>query len=135
MGKASNRKALRRVGGGSAIDRQKRERQLSRLEADLCTAIVEDDVDLFDSAAQGLARLGKHYIDDVVCTITFSDGSSEDVSVVRGAIENEALEVCDFLIGAMSNYPESNLYKNMVDSAVAGLDLPLSAKRRAICES
>jgi hypothetical protein len=131
MGKASNRKVLRRAGGGSA-DIEKPSRERARLEADLCKAIVEDDVDLFESAAQGLARLGKHYIFDVDCTIAYSDGSEEVHSVVRGAIENEAFEVCGFLMGAMSNHPDSALYKSMVDAAVKGLDWPTTDGKRAI---
>lgn len=147
MGKASNRKAKWRIHGGGGqegkkssastvewINQQMAMAEFARATAMIHQAIREDNVDVLECACAIMAKLGKHYVADVTCDIDYGNGPHE-CSVVQAAYECEAKEVCNFLQGAMSCYPDSPLYKSMISAAVRGLDSTVTAGKFVICDS
>lgn len=149
MGKASRQKAKKRLeeSGGVSLA----ERAASWTTADqahlhravfagamalIDKALGEDNINPLEFAIVLLASVGKHYVFDTVCDVDYGDGNGpQKLTIIDAAFDLDAFNVCEFLMGAMSRYPESPLYKSMVALAVTGLDFPVNEARRKICES
>lgn len=144
MGKASKRKAQRRLKGsgdkrmaetvdGAGLSKAAISAAATAL---IDEAIKEDDVGRLKQAISLLASVGHHFIFDLICDVDYADGNGpQERSIVHAAFAFESLNVCEFLFGAMSRYPENSLYKTMVSTAVEGLDDPVTEGQLRICES
>ena len=149
MGKASRQKARKRLAGSGSEDLAERvARWTTPDQANLhqavfagATALIdkalgEDDTNPLELAIVLLASVGKHYVFDTSCDVDYGDGNGpQKRTIIEAAFELDAINVCEFLCGAMSRYPESALYQSMVALAVAGLDVQVHEARRNICES